>query len=144
MALPHTKTSGAARMAVIYITIGAILDVWTAIWYIYMNRHGTASDGPYYWCYGFFFTGLTLIIIGLALGRIGRAARHAEAPVDTTSSNAAAAAQQPVARPGVPLGVGQPQAAPMNNPATVAAPGGAVAPQAAQPVATAPGAYQPR
>ena len=148
MALPHTKTSGAARMAVIYITIGAVVDVWTTIWYIWMNRHGTQSDGPYYWCYGFFFTGLTLIIIGLALGRIGRSARHAEAPADTTASNAAVQAQEPVARAGgLPAG-GAPAAAPVGNgqmTAPIAAPGGTVAPGGtAQPVANAPGTYQPR
>ena len=146
MALPHTKTSGAARTAVIYITIGAIMDVWTVIWHIWMNRHGTQSDAPYFWCYGFFLTGLTLIIIGLALGRIGRAARHAEAPADTTSSNVAAASQQPVARPSVPIGAVQQQPAPMNNPGTApaAAPGGVVAPNGALPVAGVPGGYPPR
>jgi hypothetical protein len=134
MALPHTKTSGAARTAVMYITIGAIVDVWTVLWYVWMNKHGTATDAPYFWCYGFFLTGLTLMIIGLALGRIGRAARHAEAPVDTTASNAALQAQQPVARAAaspapaaMPIANGQPGM-------TTAAPGGAVT----------PGAYQPR
>lgn len=95
MALPHTKTSGAARMAVVYITIGALMDVWTSLWYVWMNRHGTQTDGPYFWCYGFFLTGLTLIIIGLALGQIGRAVRHAEAPPDTTGVHPAAPPPQP-------------------------------------------------
>lgn len=130
MALPHTKTSGAARTAVLYITIGAIVDVWTVLWYIWMNRHGTETDGPYFWCYGLFLTGLTLMIIGLALGRIGRAARHAEAPVDMTASNVAVQAQQPVAG-AMPITNGQAGVA-------TAAPGGAVAP------AGVPGIYQPR
>src|SRR5579871_6640422 len=129
MALPHTKTSGAARTAVIYITIGAIMDVWTVLWYLWMNRHGTTDDAPYFWCYGFFLTGLTLIIIGLALGRIGRAARHAEAPVDTTAS-VAATPQMPAAPAAAPMAT-TPQAVtgPGNVAAvTPAAPGGAVAP----------------
>jgi hypothetical protein len=100
VALPHTKTSGSARTAVVYITIGAIMDVWTALWYVYMSRHGTASDGPYFWCYGFFLTGVTLIVIGLALGRIGRAARHAEAPPDITQSNVVP--PQPMMPPAAP------------------------------------------
>ncbi len=129
VALPHTKTSGAARMAVIYITVGAIMDVWTALWFDYMRRHGTASDGPYYWCYGFFFTGLTLIIIGLALGKIGRNARHAEAPPDTTSSNQAVRAQQPAVPP-AGVAPAPPGVAPMATPAP--------------PVAGVPPAYQPR
>ncbi len=136
MALPHTKTSGAARMAVIYVTIGALLDVWTTIWYIWMNRHGTETDGPYFWCYGFFFTGLTLMIIGLALGQIGRAARHAEAPADTTASNAAVNAQQPIARVG---GLPAPTA-----PTATPAPNGQAAPMATPGGAVTPGSYQPR
>ena len=150
MALPHTKTSGSARMSVVYITIGTIIDVWTVIWYIWMNRHGTTSDAPYYWCYGFFFTGLALIIIGLAIGRIGRAARHAEAPADTTDSKNAQAQQpqqmapQPAAQP-VPTamapaalpGAGGVPAAPATP--LPPAPGGAT-----PPVASAPGTFQPR
>lgn len=77
-----SKPSMAARMAIIYITIGALLGVWSGIWYFYLKRHD-GSELLFYWCYGFFFTGLTLMIIGLALGRIGRAARHAEAPPDS-------------------------------------------------------------
>jgi hypothetical protein len=77
-------------MAITYITVGAILGVWTAVWYLYLH-HTNAPDGPYYWCYGLFFTGLTLIIIGLAVGRIGRAARHAELPPE--------APKQPTAQP---------------------------------------------
>jgi hypothetical protein len=80
-------------MAVIYITVGAILGVWTTVWYFYL-RHSNAPDGPYYWCYGLFFTGLTLIVIGLALGRIGRAARHAELPPE--------APKEPTAQPALP------------------------------------------
>jgi hypothetical protein len=30
--------------------------------------------------YGFFFTGLVLIVVGATIGRIGRSARHAELP----------------------------------------------------------------
>jgi hypothetical protein len=135
MALPHTKTSGAARMAVLYITVGALTCVWTVIWYIWMNNHGTQSDAPYYWCYGFFLTGLTLMIIGLALGRIGRAARHAEAPADATASNptqqalqqAAAPAAHPAATPAAPGGS---TAAPAPAPGGAAAPPGVLVAQA--------------
>jgi len=147
MALPHTKTSGAARTAVIYITIGAILGVWTVIWYIWMVRHGTASDAPYFWCYGFFFTGVILIVIGLALGKIGRVARHAEAPADVTESKVAPSQlaappplqqpnAQPVAQPTAPPAAAVPPAT--NQPPAV--PGGTVAPVAPPPSrAGAPG-----
>jgi hypothetical protein len=74
------KPSPAAFMAIVYITVGALIDVWTSIWYWYLRDHPPEQPGTYYWCAGFFLTGLTLLVIGLALGRIGRAARHAELP----------------------------------------------------------------
>jgi hypothetical protein len=135
MALPHTKTSGSARMAVVYITVGAILCVWTAIWYIWMNRHPPETDGPYFWCYGFFFTGMTLMIIGLAVGKIGQSARHAEAPPDT--SNAQGAAQLQAATP--PAVAAQPV-----SPAAPVIPGSAPALVATAPPATAVPAAMPR
>jgi hypothetical protein len=102
-------------MAVVYITIGAILVVWTVVWHVWMNRHPPQGDGPYFWCYGFMLTGLTLIIIGLALGRIGRSARTAEAPPDTSNTHGVAQLQgatPPVAAPGVtaPQAAAQPPA----------------------------------
>jgi len=130
MAVPHTQTSGGARLAVVYLTVGSIIDVWSALWFFWMRSHAEGSDSSYFWCYGFFFTGLTLIIIGLALGRIGRSARQAEAPVDNTAS--AAAPPQMTAAPAAPMPT-TPQAAivPGNVAgATPAAPGGAVAPVA--------------
>ena len=129
MALPHTKASGSARLAVIYITVGTIMDVWSVLWYIWMARHSTQTDGPYFWCYGFFLTGLALIIIGLAVGRIGRAAQHAEAPADVSDPKAPPV--QTVAQPMI-----QPAAPPAPPRAEPAAP--------APPVAPAPGTFQPR
>jgi hypothetical protein len=136
-------------MAVIYITVGGLLVVWTSLWYIWMNRHGTTTDAPYFWCVGFFLSGLGAIIIGLGLGWIGRVARHAEAPADTTASNAAVQAQQPVARVGAapaplaPVAAPQPVNAPVG--ATLAAPGGAVANGAVvRPIAGVPETFQPR
>jgi hypothetical protein len=76
-----SKPSGAARTAVMYITAGALIDVWSIIYWAYLNHHAPEhGDAPYYWVYGFFLTGVVLLVIGLALGRIGRAARHAELP----------------------------------------------------------------
>ncbi len=76
-----SKPSGAARTSLIYITAGALIDVWTIIYWVYLSRHPEGhADLSYYWVYGFFLTGVVLLVIGLALGRIGRAARHAELP----------------------------------------------------------------
>jgi hypothetical protein len=76
-----SKTPASARTAVAYVTVGALVDVWTVIYWTYLRRHPEGhEDATYYWVYGFFFTGLVLFAIGLTLGRIARAARHAELP----------------------------------------------------------------
>ena len=87
-----SKPSKAAHMAIFYVTIGALLMVWSAVWYAWMIHKGSpdagqpSSDGYMYLCYAIFFSGLTLFIIGLALGRIGRAARHAEMPPEVSGA----------------------------------------------------------
>ena len=47
------------------------------IYYLYLKRT-EAAELTFLWCYGFFFSGLVLIVIGLAVGRIGRSAMPAE------------------------------------------------------------------
>lgn len=132
MAQPHTKTSGSALTAVVYITLGALMDVWSGLWYVYLHRHQPANDTPYFWCCGFFLTGLTFILIGLALGRIGRAARHAEAPPEFPPPNAPLPVPTTPAQGAIPI-------APMPSPVAPVAPLSPV-----QPVAGNPNAYQPR
>ena len=124
-----SKPSSAARTAVMYITLGALMVVWTVVWYLYLNSHG-GTDLAYYLDYGFFFTGLVLIVIGVTIGRIGRSARHAELPPEVKPSESTAqpavtnAPPQPA--PALPPGyfVAPQPAAPV--------PGGAVVPPVAQ------------
>jgi RsiW-degrading membrane proteinase PrsW (M82 family) len=75
-----SKPSNAAKAAVKFITIGALIAVWSGIWFYYMNKHSPSSDLAWYFCLGFMLTGLVLLVIGLAIGQIGRAARNAELP----------------------------------------------------------------
>jgi len=77
-----SKPSFAPRTALIYVTIGALLGVWTLVWYFWFARdpQGYISRDTWFWLSGLFFTGLVLIVIGLLLGHIGRAARKAEMP----------------------------------------------------------------
>ena len=77
-----TKPSAAAKLALAYITIGALLIVWTGVWFYYHYQHPDPPPDSFrqYLCTGLMLTGVTLLIIGLAVGRIGRAARHAELP----------------------------------------------------------------
>ena len=73
-----------ARMAIVYITAGTLIDVWTAVYYFLILRPEAArnptgsSDSSLFWVSGFFLTGLALLIIGLLVGRIGQAAGKAE------------------------------------------------------------------
>jgi hypothetical protein len=73
----ESKQASSATMAVAYVTLGAVIDVWSVIWYIYLYRQG-GSDNLFLVCYGLFFTGLVLMGIGLLVGRIGKAALDAE------------------------------------------------------------------
>src|ERR1700722_9189711 len=73
----ESKQARSATTALIYLTVGALMDVWTVIYYIYLWRHG-GTDTQYLWCHGFLFSGIVFIVIGLAVGRIGRNARQAE------------------------------------------------------------------
>jgi hypothetical protein len=77
-----TKPSAAAKMALAYITIGSLMIVWTGVWLLFFGRHLPFAEHERIWYFttGLLLTGITLLVIGLALGRIGRAARHAEMP----------------------------------------------------------------
>jgi hypothetical protein len=117
-----SKPSKAAHMAIIYVTAGALLMVWSGVWYAWMLHQAPPDsgqphhDGWFYICYAIFFSGLTLFVIGFALGRIGRAGRRAELPPEVTTTHTAqpAVASQPVtqsAAPGQPVIPGQPATA---------------------------------
>jgi len=76
-----TNITSATRAALLYITVGSVMIVWSAIYYFYLNNHPPqGTDSPWYWCSGFLLTGCTLLVIGLAVGWIGRSARQAEQP----------------------------------------------------------------
>lgn len=82
---PLSNQMGAAKASLTYITIGALTEVWSGVWYWYMSKYPPQADSTWFWCWGFLLTGLALIIIGLAVGSIGRSARHAEVAVDSAS-----------------------------------------------------------
>jgi len=63
-----------------YITLGALLTVWSAIWYVYLSRTGSENQGLFYLCTGFLVTGLVLLTIGILIGPLARQARKAELP----------------------------------------------------------------
>ena len=77
MQIMQSKQAASAKTSLVYLTIGALTVIWSVIYYLYLERTG-ASNLTYLWCYGFFFSGLVLIVIGLAVGHIGRSAMRAE------------------------------------------------------------------
>ncbi len=103
----HPKQASSATTAVFYITAGSLMAVWSTVTYFYLIRH-EARDFAYLWCYGFFFSGLVLIGIGITLGHIGRAVRDADvsSTPGTPPVAGTAAAPPPVpsaAQPAMPV-----------------------------------------
>lgn len=73
------RFSQGAGIAVRYITIGALMMVWTCVWFYAMHYYSTPfGSWPYFVCTGFFLSGLALTVIGLLVGRIGVEARKAD------------------------------------------------------------------
>ena len=93
-----TKPSGQARTAIAFVTAGTLVAVWTGVWYAYLRNYPSTSPAPYYFCTGLFLSGFVLIIIGLGIGKIGRAAREAELPPPEVTQAVAAADQSAAQR----------------------------------------------
>jgi len=110
--------------------------VWTGVHFAYLHKHPPQNDSTYYWVTGFMITGLALLIIGLAVGQIGRQARHAELPPPEVTAAEANAEQKAAARAPIvaPVNPATPAMAPPAQGNVPAAP--AVAPAA--PVAVSP------
>lgn len=117
------------RASLVYITVGTLLDVWVGVWYFAFARNGDhpLTSTTQFWLLGLFLTGLTLVIIGLLLGQIGRAARKAELPPPEALAAEARIQQNAAANPNGMV-------------AAAVAPGVAAAPvaPAVMPVAPAP------
>jgi hypothetical protein len=137
-----TQPSPATRTALTYITIGALMVVWSGLWFWYLWHNPSDTSLVYYLCTGLMLTGITLVVIGLGLGQIGWSARHADLPPEGIIPPAApkpAAPPAPTVPPGTqaavppiiiaaPPGVGVPgQVVPGQTAAAPAVPvGGAV------------------
>jgi hypothetical protein len=121
-----SRPSFSAYAALMYITVGLLTDVWSGIWYWYLRNYEPADSTTWYWCYGFLLTGLALLVIGLLIGPIGRAARHAELPPHEVTPAEARTQQEAAAR------------APMIAPANPAAPAVVAEPRAGEPRVPSP------
>ena len=96
------QPSSAARISLVYITVGALSVIWTSVWYVYLHNNPPDANNVYYLCGGFLVTGLALMLIGFMVGQIGRSARpadivpHEVTPVIATPPAAGAVAAVPV------------------------------------------------
>ncbi|MDB5337386.1 MAG: hypothetical protein JWN70_3005 [Planctomycetaceae bacterium] len=127
----ESKQSTSATTSLIYITLGGLIDVWSVVYWFYLRNHG-GSDIAYLYVAGFFFTGLVLFLIGLAVGRIGSSARPAEtAPTVATPiiMSDAVATGAPAIANGTAAAIPVPRQAPSAAPApTVTMPPGKIVP----------------
>src|SRR3954452_19123997 len=98
MAPLMSKPSGAAPATLVYITLGAIMTVWSGIWFMYLNNNPPSFQAIKYICYGFLITGIVLLVIGIILGPISRWARHAELPPAEATNTAVQTEQAAAAR----------------------------------------------
>ena len=115
-----SKTSSAAKMALVYITVGALLVIWSGLTMYYDPP--TTNLGQLFTT-GLLLTGVALFIIGLAVGQIGRSAKPADLPAEpatvsktdnngnqVTQTPAGTVPAAPVMAPGVTPVVMQPPA----------------------------------
>ena len=72
--------SPAARTALVYVTAGALMIIWTIVWFIFLRNNPPEGNWPYYLIGGLLASGLTMLGIGLGVGRLGSAARNADNP----------------------------------------------------------------
>jgi hypothetical protein len=133
-----TKPTFGPRTALIYITVGALIDVWVLVWYF--TRGYPLTPTQRFWILGLGLTGLTFLVLGVLIGQIGRAARKAELPPEpetrmeadiqkTAAATGALQAQQVAAAPVAPPAPAAPPVAPV--PAVTQAPPAGVQPRTA-------------
>jgi hypothetical protein len=107
--MPILSTSPSARLAIIYVTVGALVEAWSIIWYRWLATHPPTNDATWYLCYGFILTGIIVFFIGLTMGWIGRSARKAELPPSEATKDVAQAEKNMAAR--APVAAANPSAA---------------------------------
>jgi hypothetical protein len=109
------------RTALTYVTVGLLVDVWTGVWFWAFGK--PPSNTGWFWLAGFFLTGICLIVVGLLLGPLGRAARRSELPpggalgLEADIQRTAAATPRPVVE--IPPVTGPPS---LVQPMTISAP----------------------
>ena len=75
--IQNNKNSGAST-ALVYVTLGALLAVWSGVWFLYENNLEHPSRGVFYICSGLLLTGISLLMIGFFVGSMSRKAHEVE------------------------------------------------------------------
>jgi hypothetical protein len=136
-----TQPSFGPVLSIVLILVGSLMDVWTLVWR-YTAAPETLSASHRFWYWGLLLTGLTLLIVGILIGQIGRAARKAELPPPEAQGDEATIQQTAAANP-----AGAHAAAPMVGGAAqvpaMPAPAAPVAPGAPMPPVAVNGVQQP-
>jgi hypothetical protein len=86
--LQGSKPSAVAPAALIYITLGALLSVWSGVWFLYENNTANASRGVFYLCAGMLMTGIALLAIGFGLGKLAHKAQSVEIAQEAAKAHA--------------------------------------------------------
>jgi hypothetical protein len=100
-----TSPSGAFPTALIYITVGSLIDIWTVVAMLY---YPPETQWTKFLVVGLMVTGAAFLIIGLLLGQIGRAARHAELPPTEVTPAVEQAEESAAANPPAVVVAGNP------------------------------------
>ncbi len=83
----QSKSSGAPT-ALVYVTLGALLSVWSGVWFLYEKNNEHPSRGIYYVCSGLLLTGIALLAIGFLVGSMARKAQEAEIAKEAAKAGA--------------------------------------------------------
>ena len=75
-----SKPSSAAPTSLVYITLGAVMTVWSGLWFFYLQNNPPSHQFVHYVDAGFLLTGIVFLLIGFGLGPMARFARQAELP----------------------------------------------------------------
>jgi len=86
----HSQSSKPAGggTALVYITLGALLTVWSGIWFAYERSRENATRGVDYICAGLLLTGIALLVIGFVVGHMAHKVHAAQAAQEEAKADA--------------------------------------------------------
>ncbi|WP_152054112.1 hypothetical protein [Tautonia marina] len=70
---PEVSWAGTALLGV---TVGSLLSIWSGLWLIFLNRNPPDQSGWTYLATGILLTGLAFLIGGMGMGLLRRQTEH--------------------------------------------------------------------